>query len=515
MSGLGGCAVAPFLRFRVWCRRGPTGERIATAVTAVLLAGLLVWMLAPLTPSDEQPETIAGSTAATGAAAAPASEGTQGPVTTVAATPSAGGAASSTGALPVPAAPTGGGTTSAAAGTDRCAGVSATDQGVTKGEIFVAVSVINLAGQLGNELFGLRGNLDEVVNAAVAGVNADGGVACRKLRVKIYKTNPIDPNEQHSRCLEIVSDKPFAVLDVFGFANPTSRACLVEAKVPFAGSSTLSESEAQRNYPYIFSTRVSNTRAARTWVAENSAMGSFDAAKGFRKLGIAVDECDPDANRDLLAALDRAGVGGDRRAVFTLRGCGISSPADISQAVVQHRNANASHVFLGGQPTDMQNYVRQADGLGWHPTYMLSDVGSLSSIYDWSDGFDGTRAITSIRSGEIASGIANPMLQRCNDWMRRSGVAPQNAETDVGPGFICDQFRLFVAAANAAGPALTRNQLVPSLMKAGRFAGTTVSDGLFDTPRKVFGGDFVRRTEWQAACGCWKALDREMHLGRT
>jgi ABC-type branched-subunit amino acid transport system substrate-binding protein len=501
------------LRFRVWLRRGPTGERAISATAAVLLAALVVWALVPLGQDDggDSPEALAagGTTAASAATAGSPTSPEVTPGAAVTATPVAGqpGVASSS--------QTPGAAQAAVAGADRCAGLGASDQGVTKTEIFVAVSEINLAGQLGNSLFGLRGNLDEVVNAAVAAVNAEGGVACRKLRVKIYKTNPIDPNEQRSTCLQIAGDKPFAVIDVFGFANPASRGCLIDSKIPFQGSSTLSEDEAQKNYPYLFSTRVSNTRAAKTWVAENVALGSFDASNGFKKLGVAVDECDPQANGELLAALDRAGVHSDRRAVFTLRGCGVSSPADISQAMVQHRNAGATHVFLGGQPTDMQNYVRQADGVGWKPTYMLSDYGSLSSIYDWSAGFDGTRAITSLRSGEIASGIPNPNLDRCNEWMKKSGVAPQTSETDVGPGFMCDQFRLFVAAANAAGNALTRNQLVPSLTKIGRFPGTTVSDGLFDRPRKLFGGDFVRRTEWQAGCKCWKALDRDMRLGRT
>src|SRR5207249_8936566 len=105
------------------------------------------------------------------------------------------------------------GAAATAASEDKCAGLAPTDQGVTASEIFVAVPLINLGGDVGNETFGIRKDLEAVANAAAAGINADGGVACRKLRIKTYRVNPLNQNEQRSKCLEIIADKPFAVID--------------------------------------------------------------------------------------------------------------------------------------------------------------------------------------------------------------------------------------------------------------------------------------------------------------
>lgn len=512
-------AVGPFLQFRVWCARGPRVERLMASVAAVLLVALVAWAFVPVTGDGEEQAAVAGldpATAPQGTSAAPQGAATSGSPNGSPAAAGPGTGATSAGASAAAGTPvvTQPGAAVAAPAADRCSGLRATDQGVTPTDVFVGVSLINLAGELGNETFGLRGNIDEVVQAAVAGINAEGGVACRKLRVKTYKTNPIDSNDQRAKCLQMVGDKPFAVLDIFAFGAPVTRSCFIEAKVPFQASSVVNEEEGARGFPYVYSNRVSNGRAARTWVAENAALGTFKPSNGFRTLGITLDECDPSGNAELLKALDGAGVNGDHRAVFTIRGCGPATPADIGQAVVQHRNAGASHVFLAAVPSNMQNYVRQADSLSFKPKYLISDMAQLPGIFDWSDGFDGAVAITNTRVGEMGAAVPNALLQHCNEWMKKAGVEPQTKEGDQIPGVVCDEFRLFIAAANAAAPTLVRDQFLNGLARVGRFQSANVLDSVFDRPRKIFGGDYVRAIQWRVDCKCWKILDREPRLSR-
>jgi hypothetical protein len=177
--------VTPFLQFRLWLRRGPNGERAVAAIAAALVLALLVWALVPVddTADVEAAGTIAEATTTTVDAEAPVGEAPEtGPTE---ATPS--------GTAGVAGRPSGTTTTSGAPA-DPCAGLSASDQGVTKEQIFVAVPIIDLGGDVGNETFGIRSDLEEVANAAAAGINASGGVACRKLRIKTYPVSPLDQN---------------------------------------------------------------------------------------------------------------------------------------------------------------------------------------------------------------------------------------------------------------------------------------------------------------------------------
>ncbi len=192
----------------------------------------------------------------------------------------------------------------------------------------------------------------------------------------------------------------------------------------------------------------------------------------------------------------------------------MATPSEISQALAQHRSANVSHVFLAFGATNSQTYVQQADGIGWKPTYLTSDYQQETNptlAPMWSSGFDGAVAITSARFGERSSGIANPLVDQCNDWMKKDNVAPSTNDQDVIPSELCDEFRLFAAAANAAGPNLVRTTLVGNgLPKVGRYNTAILGDDVFDRPGKVAGGDLVRAIQWHLDCKCWKVLDPAM-----
>jgi hypothetical protein len=277
----------------------------------------------------------------------------------------------------------------------------------------------------------------------------------------------------------------------------------------------MNDEEVNGAYPYLYTAGASTDRDARNWVYEAAAHGAFDPKNGFRKLGLALDECNPKANTQLISDLARVGVSRDKTSTFTRSGCaGVALPSEVGQAVLQHHNANVSHVFLAFGATNSQTYVKQADGVAWKPTYLTSDYQQETNATlapSWSDGFDGAVAITSTRFGERNSGIDNPQMAACNNWMKQANVAPSQLEQDVIPAELCDEFRLFAAAANAAGPDLVRPTLVANgLAKVGRFRTAALGDAMYDRQRKVSGGDFLRAIQWHLDCKCWKVLDREM-----
>lgn len=516
--------MTPFLQFRLWLQRGPSSERVAAGLASVLLLALLVWAAVPLNGEGPSADVTLGAGAPTDGQVAsdqavPGGAPGEGPIEgagelgepgsaspTVTSGPGGSGAAGPTE-----------GTAGAEAGGDRCAGLKASDQGVSPTEVFVAVSVIELGGEIANSAVGFRSDLDDVVQAATAGVNADGGVACRKLRIKVYKVNPLDQNDTRAKCLQMVDDKPFAVIDWAGFLDPASRACFGAAKLPYQSLAPVNQEEVDRAFPYMYSQAPTTDRDMRNWVFEAHARRSFDPKNGFRKLGLLLDACNSKANSALLENLAKVGVPREQTSSFTTSECGgLASTSEISQAFVQHRNAGVSHVYFGVNGADAQNYVRQADSVAWKPFYMVSDSAGATlpegGRSNWPAGFDGAIAITSLRTGELNSGIQHPLVQPCFEWMKKANIQPPAGE-EFGLLATCDMFRLFVAAANAAGPQLVRSTLLDGLAKVGRFEGAQHMGAVFDRPGKVTGGDFIRAIQWHLDCTCWKVLDRDLKPG--
>jgi hypothetical protein len=185
----------------------------------------------------------------------------------------------------------------------------------------------------------------------------------------------------------------------------------------------------------------------------------------------------------------------------------VNPPSEVSQAVSQHRRDGVTDVLLAASISGSQNYVRSASGIGWKPRYITADYGSnTTGASGWSADFDGAVAITSLRTGELNSGIPNAVTETCERWFLKAGMARQG-ESDGGL-VLCDLLRLFDAAADGAGPRLTRTTLVPGLEHIGTFRTTALGDAVFPHG-KYWGGDFTRLIRYDGGCTCWKTSERE------
>src|SRR4051812_43785133 len=146
--------MTPFEEFKIWLRQGAAFERVFAGIAAVIVLGLISWVLVPTSESNGGGAPIAAgpatqSTATTLAGAAPvdgSAPAAGGPVTS--------GASGSTAVAP------GGG----AGGTVRAAGQSggasasacpegSTDQGVTDTTVSIAVILLDVSG--GNSVLGV------------------------------------------------------------------------------------------------------------------------------------------------------------------------------------------------------------------------------------------------------------------------------------------------------------------------------------------------------------------------
>jgi len=511
--------MTPFIEFRVWLRRGPVMERVLAAIATSIAVALLAWALVPLdynrSDDDSPSETAlrAGAAGTTGGDTSGTLESTGAPDeepdgSTDTQSESADSTAGATSGASEPSS----GTTDAAASDDPCAGrLTATDQGVTAKEVLVAVAIISLAGDVGNKTFGIREDLEAVAEAAAAGINTDGGVACRKLVIKKFRVNPLDPNDTRAKCLDIAAAKPLAVIDFGGYIDPVSRACFVEHKLPFQSALAISEVEGKSSYPYLYTASASEERQVRNWAFGAAERGTFDPKNGFKKLGLFTYDCEEDsAGKELIRSLHAVGLNDSQLSVFR-QSCvtGGGTPNELAQAMAQHRQDGVSHVLLSLAQINAKSYVRNAGQIGWKPVWVAGDYGAITnttSQSDWNDSFDGTVAITSDRSGEYNSGIKHKLVAPCQEWYRRAKVPPPDKDGDAGFGF-CTFFTLFKTAADAAGPNLTRVNLLPSLSRSGRlFESTSYSDIMWNRPGQFSGGDFVRPIQWRLDCHCWKVI---------
>jgi hypothetical protein len=529
----------PFLAFRMWLREGPLGERTAAGITGLIVVGVLIAALVPVATNDDNSSTlittgqgapgghhaVSGTTGRGGSKGAVGSGGGSG-VSGVGGTGGGStlGGGGSTGGVGTSSGHTGGGNGGGSGGHPKggktpgknqaaCGSLSASAPGVTATTVTVDIANLSLAGPIGNSTFHVRPDLTQIENALADDINKHGGVACgRKLLLKQYAINPLDANDGQSKCLQMAGDHPFMVFNFGAYLTPAARRCFVQEKLLEQAGTQIDQAEARSSYPYLFSPTSVAEQMVDAAISGFAKRGVFKSAK-FKKIGLFEDACDPPVNKEISAALARAGVKSSQISTYVLD-CSVASPPNqIEQAVVQQRGAGVTHVLLASSETNDQNYVRLAGGQ-FHPAWLVSDYGSNTSgagTTNWGSSFNGAQAITTTRVGELSSGIHNPQERKCDRTLRSHnvrGVTSENSDTSALD--LCDMFGLFRQALNGAGDNPTQQTFLQSLGTMGLFRSAVVGDGNFNQAGKVTGGDFAREVRFSSGCSCWRVVDRTM-----
>lgn len=524
-----------FLQFRLWLAQGSARERMAAGGAAALAVVLLVLASLPLTDGADGPAEVATAGASFGGGATDpgaVSVGGDGAVAPGGATsaPSAGastgGAGSGAGGPDVdpamagdgsggPAAAPGPGAPAAQGGPD-CSNLQASAPGITPEEVVVGAAMVNLAGPVGNSAFSIRPDLDQIVDVVVEHINANGGVACgRKVVVRKYDVNPIDVNDQQAKCLQMVQDGVFSVIDIAGYARPVGRTCFVQNELPHQISTSSTEVDLQKGYPYLYGENASSEKMARDGILGLHELGFF-AAPGMKKLGLLVDTCDPSVEAEIEANLRKIGVGTDKISKYKMNCALVSPPNEVLQGVVQHKSAGVTHVFLAASLSNSTRYTQLAAQQDFRPQYGVSDYGTLTAANaTWDRSAAGAIGITSTRRGELNSGIRNALLEQCHALITSKGLEGiEDEKADGTAGFICDAFAFWKKAIDGAGPNPTRLSLVESgLPSIGAHQTAIGSDGVWDRKGKVAGGDFHRTLKLDAECLCMKVVQPEFKPG--
>jgi hypothetical protein len=527
----------PFQEFRVWIRRAPASERVGAGVAAVIVVALLAYLLVPgsdRTSTDVtaaagaggaetggQPETGAGEPVTPGVNPVPAANGPRsgGPAVPIPAAANAntgGGGAGPGGATPGAANSSGGSGQPTATSTPsarRCVSPPGSAPGVSATEIKVAVMRIDIAGPAANAAFDIPSTDEQkrIFDAVIDGVNAEGGIACRKVVAQYFAVNPADQNDQQSKCLEATQAQPFVVIDP-GAYSFTSPMCFAQRRVPYFGGFLLTTREAQQGYPYLFNL-ANYDHLYRDTILGLRARGAFDPAKGFKKLGFFYRNCRPELISQQLATLHQAGVPDEQIVTYDF-GCptAFTSPADLAQAVLKFQSNGVTHVTSVYGYGDLANFTNVAEQQGFRPQYLLADDGILAISYGTlrpnPSNIANALAVTATRNGEERTPGMSPTAatQKCDAIFKAHGLPPSYRQHQLA-GNACNELWMIKAAAERA-PAIRADALAPGLQAAKSVEFSYPSAPNDFTGRGVTtGGQFWRVTQYFSSCSCWRVID--------
>ena len=507
--------MTPLLQLRLWWRRGSAAERLSVLIVGVIVASLVTWALMPTT-SDKSSSTALQAGGQTGGAAEADAAGTQtsdtvaaggGDASTAGGTDTASGTGGATAAGPA----SGGSGTAAQAGGPSCLPTPSGAAGVTDKTLLLGMPVLDLAGPIGNSAAGQAAadDLIKVSQAVIDDINSRGGVQCRKIDAKFYKLNPINPDGGRAGCLQVIQDHPALVVDMGGFAFPQSAyLCIPQQKIPIITLSSVLESELKKFAPYLASPSPDATTMMRDAAFGFRDRGFFDPAKGFKKLGILEDQCSTEVNDALDNYLAKAGVTGVSKFTFPCPPNGFGSPADMAQAVAQHRRDGVTHVIPLTGSGSFDRYADAAEAQGYRPKYGVTDYQGLpitaaSNLKPNPDNFDGAVAMSLYNFGiNTTPGFTlDAGTKRCQQLITKAGLSPELVFQ--GAGGVCSGLWVAEAALKHAR-SLAGDGILPGLFSAGSIQLAYANpDVTYKAPYKLQGGDTWWPIIWAKDCSCW------------
>lgn len=532
--------MTPGMQIRLWLR---TAARSQVALAAVAVAAVVALLVAsmpqdahPATSTDSLGQTTGGGTGGqvgtsttggtTGAGTSTTTGTTVGPGSGTT-TGLVGGTSGSTGGS---ASGTSGTATSGSAGTGTTGGAGfditkATDRGVNncaghKTCVKLGVLIAKIGGlDASGFALAVRTDTQQVVQAYIDDQNKRGGINGRPIVPVFRTTDPISEDDQNQACTQMADDqKVFAVIDTQSFIFAKPQACLTQTKkTPYVHGYAESEAFMDAAHGYDVSETRSLDRIAVEWVDEIARLRFL---KGGEKVGILEDNCEPSHS-----VVDKYLVAGIKK----LKPASVKTyESDCSAAYAQSQPParqqqmcidGVTHVVLATSFVAAQTFLQSADngpcGSGARKyKYMASDYSLLASdLFTRNfnkNQFDGSLAITNFYTGITKT---SAQLQRCSAVLKKAGLPGlDNTYPNADADAMCDYFALFVKAATAAGPDLTRAGWAAAIQQLGRYDGAYSPQSLF-APGKTNGGELVHAMVWHADCTCYRQTG-PLHVGK-
>ena len=535
--------MTPFQTFRLWARRSPLAERAAAAGGALVAVGVLCWLVVPpghpstsaVVAGGPSGQTQTASTlpgkAASGlngvgsgssgnglAGAARGGGATGGPVGQPAGATSSGGTSTGSGS-------TSAGSPGQVSAGSGCVSPPGSAPGVTAQQLRIAITITNIFGPAGNETFGgvSPSQAQAYVQDIVEGINASGGVACRKLVPLYYDSNPVDSSNMESNCLSIVQAGVFAEIDQGGESVSPGPQCFAQNHIPYFDSANLLPNQLlSQYYPYLFVPWTTFDTVDHNTAFGLRDEGFFSRTKGFSKLGFVYLSCYPQVISEFLGWLHDAGLSDSQIVTYDL-GCpstSIASPGDEEQAVLKFKEAGVTNVTVAYMAGSFSNFTTIAEQQNFKPKYGIPDEAIIAISYGGQhpnyDNIAGAIGITDSSYGaERTPGLpVSAATARCNSYLTSRGqptLYQMGVITGANIGAMCDELWMFKAALEHA-PVLSQGALAAGLqaVKSLDFSYPFAPND-FSGHDVTWGGQYWRATEFMSSCTCWQAIEANFH----
>lgn len=510
--------MTPFQQFRLWGRRAPFGERLSAAAGALLALAVSAYLVVPPASSPTTSALQSQGTTGETEGSAPVAPGATG--ATGAVDPSLSGSTPTGAAGGTAGSQTGNGPGAGTTGPTPeggCVSPPGSDQGITDKQIKVAIIVFELSGSVGNEALALPpADVQQMYYQIVTdSINADGGVACRKLVPVFFRVNPLDHSDMQQKCLQVAEAGVLMAIDGGAYATaPALLSCFPQHQIPLYEQLPVAESIVTKNYPYMFA-QGSLDQLYRNTVFALKQRGFFNSAKGFSKLGYLYRDCNPEIPGKVEGWLRQAGLSADRIVGFN-QGCSATSnPSMNQQAVLTFQRAKVTHVLQ--TQADWVGFTTAARQQDYKPKYGFPDDPVITVTYgttrpDYSNLADAL-VITSRRVGEERTPgyVPTSGTVKCNAIMKARGKPPVYKQQMGMGGFACDHLWQFVAMVEHA-PALKRTSLAQGLQATKTIDFSyPLGPPNFSGRGVTVGGQRWRAEQFFTSCNCWRVIDRTFH----
>jgi hypothetical protein len=407
--------------------------------------------------------------------------------------------------------------TAAATTTSGSSGcVKGSAQGITSSTVTLAATVVSISGGgLTNATIGVpsAGSQENDWNTVANSINKAGGAGCRKIQMKFWSVNPVDPASAQQQCLAIAASKPFMVLDVGALSAVNASNCIPTNKVAFA-SQYLTPDQLTKYYPYYLQLLGIPQVDLRNSVLGMNQLGYFKPSKGFKKLGVLYDTCIPANIVAERAALKEAGVPKSKIVEYNF-GCPAGqnfTQAMLQPAVLAFKSAGVSDVTSAEAGTSAAVFTQVAAQQNFKPQYLLaSDTIALpnASAGDSpnSANLNGAVNVTSQAYGEESAPVVKPSAgtQKCNALFHGPGDTTVYKSLDGYEGVACN-YLWYVQAILNHMTSLKASQLPVALHAAGTVSYSYPFGPVNYTaaPKNApYGVGYWRAENYVSSCKCW------------
>jgi len=455
----------PFYEFGQWWHRSKTGERVSAVAGAVVILALIAWALVPSSSSSSSTASAATQTTGTSGTTCPKADG------------------------PV--------------------------NGVTAKTIKIALVMVNVTGIANNSSLGIAPLSQQKAGyeALVKATNAAGGIACHQVVPDYIEANPADQPSLQQTCLQIVQDKPFAVLDGGAYAAFPIVDCFPQHKLPYLGGYILPQAQMQKFYPYLFEWNNADNLYQTTITALNTE-GFFNPAKAGQKLGIVYQDCNPQHYTEVRNLLTQYQVPASSIVTYDV-GCpsAFTSSVTLEQAILKFKAAHVTNVTTVGFRGDFPTFTDLAQAQHFNPKYGLPDDQIVFSSYGTSPpnpaNLANAIAVSQNRDAEAKTPgyVPSAGTTKCNKILATVGLKPVYDGTSGGGGPACNLFWELTAAVDHE-PTLSQS-LLPQGLKAAKSIDYSYPQGPNDYTfgtNVTWGGQYYRLDEFHTSCNCWQLM---------